>query len=192
MGEAKRRADAYFSGKPYRPPRVCPRCKSISIARTRLPSTGLSPRETDYDCCRDCGAVWEAYPDDWCEDVVGADPCDNCAFRPGSPEQSDPAEWRKLVALLRAGQEFRCHKGAPILGLTEEPPNVRFDDEWVKRRGRRCAGFMRLVWAMREKGESWLERHFEFCGAPGYDMPEGAENDQPLDGITNPPEGTDQ
>jgi hypothetical protein len=186
MGEAKRREEAYAAGLPHRPPRVCPNCKSIRIERATLPATGLLHRKTDYDLCRGCGAVWEAYPDDWCEDVVGADPCDNCAFRPGSPEQADPAEWRKLVALLRSGQEFRCHKGAPILGLTDDPPNTRFDAAWVNRRGRKCAGFMRMVWTMREKGEDWLGRNLEFVGAPGYDCPlpnaaAGGEEGEPVD-----------
>ncbi len=170
MGEAKRRAEAFASALPHRPPRVCPNCKSIRIERTTLPATGMSHTMTQYDLCRACSTVWEAYPDDWCEDVVGADPCDNCAFRAGSPEQADPAEWRKLVAILRAGQEFRCHKGAPILGLIDDPPQ-RFDEAWILRRGRKCAGFMKMVWAMNAKGEDWLARRLEFAAAPGYDMP---------------------
>jgi hypothetical protein len=87
----------------------------------------------------------------------------------GSPEQQNPNEWRALIAELRAGGEFRCHKGAPILGVLEDKPT--FDTAWVQRRGRKCAGFMLLVWAMHEKGEDWFARHIEFCGAPGYDLP---------------------
>lgn len=184
MGEAKRRAEAYASATPHRPPRVCPKCKSIRIERTTLPPTGLSARETLYDLCRECGTVWEAYPDNWCEDVVGAEPCDNCAFRPGSPEQTDREGWAALIDTLRAGGEFRCHKGSPILGITDgRKPNadgtvsVEFDKEWVQRHGRKCAGFMRLVWAMNAKGENWLERHLEFVGAPGYDCPLPRESD---------------
>jgi hypothetical protein len=169
MGEAKRRRDAFASATPHQPPRVCPNCKSIRIEHTTLPATALSHRSTAYDLCRDCATVWEAYPDDWCEDVVGATPCDNCAFRSGSPEQQNPNEWRALIAELRAGGEFRCHKGAPILGVLEDKPT--FDTAWVQRRGRKCAGFMLLVWAMHEKGEDWFARHIEFCGAPGYDLP---------------------
>jgi hypothetical protein len=180
MGEAKRRAEAYGAAKPYVPPRVCPVCKSVRIARADLPPTGLSHVGTVYDCCRECGAVWEAYPADWCEDVVGAQPCDNCAFRPGAPEHNDPVAWKALIATLRAGGEFRCHKGAPILGLnlnTQTPApgagmvSGEFDAAWVNRRGRPCAGFMRMVWALNAKGEDWLSRHHEFCGAPGYDLP---------------------
>lgn len=190
MGEAKRRREAFWSAMPYRPPRVCPNCKSIRIERTTLPPTGLSHRATAYDLCRECATVWEAYPDDWCEDVVGADPCDNCAFRSGSPEQQDPKGWKTLIDALRAGQEFRCHKGAPIKGLFDRKRGtkpdtfeVEFDEDWVQKHGRKCAGFMRLVWAMRDKGENWVERHFEFCGAPGYDLPLPAdvESDEPAE-----------
>lgn len=169
MGEAKRRRDAYFEAKPFRPPRVCPKCKSIRVERSVLP--GINARPTDYDLCRECGTVWEAYPTDWCEDVVGAEPCDNCAFRPGSPEQQDAEGWKQLVTTLKSGQEFRCHKGAPITGLFGQPPSVEFDAAWMQKHGRRCAGFMRMVWAMRAKGENWVSHHFEFSGAPGYDMP---------------------
>lgn len=166
MGEAKRRFEAYASATLHRPPRVCPNCKSIRIERTTLEPAALSHRPTDYDLCRACGTVWEAHPEDWCEDVVGAEPCDNCAFRPGSPEQADPEGWRELVAKLKSGNEFKCHKGAPILGLAEQRPlpngnfEVEFDPDWIKRRGRNCAGFMRLVWAMREKGEDWFARRY--------------------------------
>lgn len=117
MGEAKRRTDRYADGLPCRPPRVCPKCKSIRVERACLPPTALSHRPTDYDVCRECKTIWEAYPDNWSEDLVGAEPCDNCAFRPGSPEQQDPEKWNALVDQLRMGQAFHCHKGSPILGL---------------------------------------------------------------------------
>jgi hypothetical protein len=175
MGEKKRRAEAFGDGRPWRPPLICPDCKSPRVSRTTiLRATALSRRPTEYACCRACGTAWEAYPADWCEDVVGAAPCDNCAFRPGSPEQADPEHWKWLVGQLRAGQEFRCHKGAPIRNLHAAPDAagnvaVEFDKDWVQKHGRKCAGFMRMVWQMREKGEDWVARHFEFVGAPGYD-----------------------
>jgi hypothetical protein len=180
MGEAKRRAVAYFEAKPWRPPLICPDCKSPRVSRTTLPPTALSSRPTEYAVCRACEAVWEAYPADWCEDVVGANPCDNCAFRPGSPEQANPEKWKYLVGLLRSGGEFRCHKGAPIrnLNLHSEPERtasggvIEFDKAWVQHHGRKCAGFMMMVWAMGEKGEDWFARHIEFIGVPGYDCAE--------------------
>ncbi|MGE3279939.1 MAG: hypothetical protein AB7H90_00975 [Alphaproteobacteria bacterium] len=130
--------------------------------------TLLSYRPTDYDGCQDCGTIWESYPDNWCEDVVGAEPCDNCAFRPDSPEQRNPEEWRELITKLRSGGEFRCHKGAPILGLNKDKPNtdgtydVEFDPDWIRRRSRQCAGFMRMVWSLRDKGEDWLAKRYGF------------------------------
>jgi len=166
MGEAKRRAAAYAEGRPFAPPRVCPRCKSIRISRLEPREGPQFLRKEPYDVCRDCGTVWEAYPPDWCEEVVGAEPCDNCAFRAGSPEQADPAAWRELIATLRAGGEFKCHKGAPILGLDKAKKNskgtytVEFDQEWIARHGRLCAGFMRMVWVLGEKGEDWLAARF--------------------------------
>jgi hypothetical protein len=47
-------------------------------------------------------------------------PCDNCAFRPGSPEQADTAKWKELIAKLRAGGTFHCHKGVPIAPESED------------------------------------------------------------------------
>ena len=47
-------------------------------------------------------------------------PCDNCAFRPESPEQADTAKWKELIAKLRAGGAFHCHKGVPIAPKSED------------------------------------------------------------------------
>lgn len=161
MGEAKRRADRIAAALPAPPPRVCPTCKSIRIERLSGLG-GAGGVETDFDVCRECGAAWEAYPPDWCPDVVGAEPCDNCAFRPGSPEQQDPVEWKAMIDRLRAGGEFKCHKGAPMLGLLDATRggNLEFDKDWILKHGRTCAGFMRMVWAMREKGEDWLKNRY--------------------------------
>jgi prophage regulatory protein len=67
MGEARRKAEAYAAGEPRPRPNRCPACLS-------------------------CSAIWEALPSLYVEDPVCAEPCDNCAFRPGSPEQRDTAE----------------------------------------------------------------------------------------------------
>ena len=38
--------------------------------------------------------------------------CDNCAFRPGSPERADPYLWFQIEeATIIGGQPFYCHKG---------------------------------------------------------------------------------
>jgi hypothetical protein len=36
-------------------------------------------------------------------------PCHDCAFRPGSPERSDPKVWQQLQAQAQSGQPFHCH-----------------------------------------------------------------------------------
>jgi hypothetical protein len=36
------------------------------------------------------------------------------AFRPGSPEQTHAEKWKELIAKLRAGATFHCHKGVPL------------------------------------------------------------------------------
>ena len=42
------------------------------------------------------------------------EPCNNCAFRTGSPEQADNGKWKELIDQLKCGGSFYCHKGIPI------------------------------------------------------------------------------
>jgi hypothetical protein len=69
--------------------------------------------------CANCRTAWEPIE----QSLLGTltdpcasfrEPCDNCAFRPGSPEQADTEKWKELVAKLRAGGTFHCHKGVPL------------------------------------------------------------------------------
>ena len=68
--------------------------------------------------------------------------------------------------LGRARHRRLGSKGAPILGLDKAKKNskgtytVEFDAEWIARNGRACAGFMRMVWALGEKGEDWLAARY--------------------------------
>jgi len=57
--------------------------------------------------CRACGRMQEVETRDWPESVM----CNNCAFRVGSPERSDPYRWAEIEATLATGQNFHCHKG---------------------------------------------------------------------------------
>lgn len=50
-------------------------------------------------CLRD---AWEAY------NARGGEPCDDCAFRKGSPESDD------LDRIAAQEKPFYCHKGAPV------------------------------------------------------------------------------
>lgn len=119
------------------------------------PAMGLSHIPTRLGACADCKTVWEAFPPGWQHDVVSAEPCDNCAFAAGSPESQDKEGWKSLLAKLRHGQEFKCHKGAPMI-LAAEAGTVEFDEVWVKRHGRTCAGFLRAM----QQWPDWLENRF--------------------------------
>lgn len=144
MGEAKARADAKAAGRAWRMDLRCPVCRGREIDRAHERSMAGSDVKTDVAHCRSCNAIWEAYPADWAEDVVGALPCDNCVFRPGSPEIRDRAGWKELLATLKAGGDFRCHKGAPM-HVDLATMTAEFDAAWIQKHGRTCAGFHRAV-----------------------------------------------
>jgi hypothetical protein len=90
------------------------------------------------------------------------EPCDNCAFRPGSPEQKDKARWAELMASLKENGRFYCHKGVPIdpksehgfayptkLVCKELHPTATTED--VKRL-RMCRGWLTREW------QKWMTR----------------------------------
>jgi hypothetical protein len=69
--------------------------------------------------CANCRTAWEPVdgtliwdPSD--PSASFSKPCNNCAFRPESPEQADTAKWKEVIAKLRAGGTFHCHKGVPL------------------------------------------------------------------------------
>ena len=80
---------------------TCGGCGSSNLATT-------ADAETQYAVCQDCLRLQEA--------ETRANPathmCDNCAFRPGSPERADPYRWFQIEeATIFCGQPFYCHKG---------------------------------------------------------------------------------
>lgn len=156
MGDAKRRAEALAFRQPW-PEDLhrCPRCSGRRTAVEKGPPMGLSHVPTLYGVCADCKTLWEAYPPDWKHDAVEAQPCDNCAFAKGSPESADRDGWVALLASLKAGREFKCHKGAPI-HLDTEAGTVEFDEAWVNRHGRTCAGFLKAM----QKWPDWFKNRF--------------------------------
>ena len=156
MGDAKRRQQALAFGQPWpEDMHRCPACFGRRTAIAPAEAMGLSHVPTRYGVCADCKSFWEAYPDDWQHDAVGAEPCDNCAFLAGSPEAGDREGWLELLSKLRDGGAFSCHKGAPIL-LDRDAGTVEFDAEWIRRKGRTCAGFLRAM----QQWPDWLERRF--------------------------------
>jgi len=122
--------------------------------------------------------VWEPFPAaGYIEDPVCAQPCSNCAFRPGSPEQADKEGWKRLLDSLRPSKDeewfsgrFYCHKhvaidqtkgpgnflfpekpvmfeGAPLLNLADGRPVMTQDVAKM----RTCSGFLWMVWAHNTK-----------------------------------------
>jgi hypothetical protein len=160
MGEARRRHQALVCGQPWAEDlHRCPRCRSRRTVVEQAPAMALSHVPTQMAVCRDCEAVWEAYPADWKHDAVEGSPCDNCAFGKGSPESTDREGWLELLAKLRDGQEFKCHKGAPII-IDQAAGTVEFDERWVRQHGRTCAGFLRAMW----QWPDWLDNRYRVLG----------------------------
>ena len=156
MGEAKKRRDAMAWGTPWKQDfHRCPRCRSRRTFVDIAPPMALSHVPTRYGACGDCKALWEAYPDDWDHDAVAASPCDNCAFAKGSPESTDREGWLDLVANLKMGGQFFCHKGSPLL-VDEDAMTIEFDRDWINAHGRSCAGFVKAM----AKWPDWLDNHF--------------------------------
>jgi hypothetical protein len=109
--------------------RKCPRCNSAEL-RGPMPHPE-KPQGTLYQACADCLAVWEAIPEGEHfkrdgEQLAFREPCDNCAFRPGSPESQDKPQWRDLMTQLKAGGSFYCHKGVPLVTVGQNS-NASFD-----------------------------------------------------------------
>lgn len=118
MGEAKRRQAAAISVGPWPGSDArCPSCLGLRVAAA--PFEGQDFYGHRLAICADCGIAWEPIDeahvwdrtDRYCS---GKEPCDNCAFRPGSHEQEDRQKWQKLIASLKHGSGFYCHKGVPI------------------------------------------------------------------------------
>ena len=97
----------------------CPKCASRKVVRADWPGEGEFYART-LEVCANCKAVWEPFDPAQLLDphlpktISFREPCDNCAFRPGSVEQSDPAKWAELMASLKTDGRFYCHKGVPL------------------------------------------------------------------------------
>lgn len=95
----------------------CPVCGSSRTGLVDQPVVEFYARHLRV--CADCGAAWEPLDPALIWDASDPvcsfrEPCDNCAFRPGSPEQRDPKRWAEVIQALKAGSQFYCHKGVPL------------------------------------------------------------------------------
>lgn len=97
----------------------CPCCGSRKWIEPRVPSPGRFYSD-DVRACLNCQTLWEPFA---IADLLDPTerlssfhyPCDNCAFRKGSPEQKDLEAFARLRAKLGwRGASFYCHKGVPI------------------------------------------------------------------------------
>lgn len=95
----------------------CPKCSSRKV--TTDPTMQFKGYGPGIACCQNCKTIWEPFDPKQIWDTTDPhcsfkDPCNNCAFRAGSPEQADLEKWRALIDQLKCGASFYCHKGVPI------------------------------------------------------------------------------
>lgn len=126
----------------------CPKCASRSWAEPRVESGFYA---IDVRVCHNCKTIWEPFDPaellDPKREPLGAfrHPCNNCAFRKGSPEQRDPEGFAELRGKLGwLGASFYCHKGIPINVENEDGFDYPRDREGnpVPRKLRLCRGYL--------------------------------------------------
>lgn len=83
----------------------CGGCGARDMRTTRLPDSGRLVGR-----CLACGRLQDVETRDWPEST----PCDDCAFRKGSPERANPYRWAEIMRTVETGQFFHCHKGLPL------------------------------------------------------------------------------
>lgn len=122
--------------------------------------------------CMECQTIWEPFA---VEDLVEPeDPqssfremCDNCAFRPDSPERADPIGWANLLETLAAGTPFCCHKGVPIVrgvpGVTHDHPKLPNGSPNISK-ARFCRGWINYNRSVKKRAHRNLRRLAEQVG----------------------------
>ena len=129
----------------------CPKCGSRKTADINQAITGFYAGEIRV--CGNCGTAWEPFDEVALLDAGDplssfVEPCDNCAFRPGSTEQSDKDKWQELMTSLKEnGSAFYCHKGVPIAPGSEDGFAYPRDDAGrpVVKKLRICRGYLRML-----------------------------------------------
>lgn len=122
----------------------CPICAGPSLR------TSVQPDGSFQELCQACMVCWEAEtrpnPD--------AEKCGNCAYRPGSPEQQDPAKWALVATLPKLGEPFYCHKRVPCaFAVVDGKPTVAdLDIDQPGAVKRLCAGWVQARLAVMAKG----------------------------------------
>jgi hypothetical protein len=132
----------------------CPRCASRRTKDGIVENSGRFYARTIRGCVN-CSTIWEPFDPAQMLDTdmttsSFVEPCDNCAFRPGSPEQADTEKWKETVASLKAGGRFYCHKGVPI-DIKNENGFAYPKDGKDPTKLRLCRGYLNMWGAMMDK-----------------------------------------
>ncbi len=138
----------------------CPRCGSRKTADLKQPVTKFYAATLRTCGNPACHTTWEPFDPaqmlDPKHEPLGAflQPCNNCAFRKGSPEQADTIAWRKKLHELHQGALFYCHKGVPIAPKSE---NGFAYPEGGKnpRKLRLCRGYLNAIVGPRMRGAGY-------------------------------------
>lgn len=152
--------------------RRCPKCGCTKVATADVSAKdqlrmgieqAYGPR---LSSCSACKTLWEPLPDGCHLDDDGSafalsEPCDNCAFRKGSPEQQSHEKWQETLQGLRSGGKFYCHKGVPIESGSKHGfayPTLT-DGVLNQKKARLCRGFLN-AWGV------WIKREFAIQDLP--------------------------
>lgn len=127
----------------------CPKCGSRKHSDIEQPVTDFYARSLRV--CANCRCAWEPFDR---RDVLHPqerasafkEPCNNCAFRPGSPEQNDPKRWAELMGHLKRNGIFFCHKGVPLAPDSEDGFDYpkRRDGRHDTSKLRICRGYLNM------------------------------------------------
>lgn len=152
----------------------CPKCgcRKVFVAEG-ITFKGYGP---DIATCKNCDAIWEPFDPAqiWNKDdpvCSFIDPCNNCAFRPGSNEQQNREEWIKMIGSLREGAAFYCHKGVPIEANAEHGFAYPEHDQTKLRL---CRGYLNALYGLRKRD---FEQDTKPESAALGSVSDGSEND---------------
>lgn len=131
----------------------CPKCGSGNIGfDPAMTFKGYGPGLAS--CANPaCRALWEYFDPAAIWDPTDPvcsfkEPCNNCAFRKGSPEQEDRESWQKLLDQCALDGTFYCHKGVPIEPDAEHGFAYPYKDgEPDRRKLRICRGYLNFTFS---------------------------------------------
>lgn len=146
----------------------CPKCASQRWGDADQPITAFYA--PTLRVCANCGTAWEPFDE---ADLLDAgeryssfkEPCNNCAFRPGSTEQQDTEKWKDLIGQLAydadrgffQSHRFYCHKGVPLDLEHETASESGFaypytaDGKPIVAKLRPCRGYLRMIHSQMRK-----------------------------------------